>query len=126
MFTDRINVQDTNQVSGTMKLHQVQGTADTETDDSNHRFFTSILPCSCPKCRIDPTGAAEGLCLYKSDRKIKEIFIVEKKDDVNTDENDPYGIKSLTVAELKKELASRGLIRTGLKAQLVERLTQDM
>ena len=49
-----------------------------------------------------------------------------KNDDKNNVEDDPYGILTLTVTQLKAELLNRYLARSGLKQDLVARLLLDI
>ena len=48
--------------------------------------------------------------------------LVSKKSNETNEDDDPYGINSLTVPELRKEFQERGLAHTGNKSQRVERV----
>ena len=80
----------------------------------------SDLPCSCPPC-FSYSGAQS--CLYKENRNVRSIVVSEKKSDGDTDS---FGISTLTVAQLKQEMAERGLVRSGNKSVLYARLLEYM
>ena len=65
-------------------------------------------------------------CEYKSERRIEEHKIIMKNDDENNVVDDPYGIITLTAAQIKTELLNGGLSRSVLKQDLVARLIMDL
>ena len=118
VFTDRNNVPDIKPLTGTMKFAQIHGLKEINIEGW-WVVSASILPYSCLPCRNDSTSAG-NICLYKSDRQIKSYLVIPVQDGVYNDNT--YGIRSLTVAQLKFVLSARGLSTTGLKHVLLTRI----
>ena len=117
VFTDRENIPDMKAVTGTMLISEVHGNRDT----SNPKIISARLPCACPPCRNNIMDAQEK-CEYRNIRSIKEQLIIQNRSSNVATEDDPLGLNSLTVAQLKAELSSRGLKRGGNKSVLIARL----
>ena len=118
IFTDRQNIPDMKPVPETMKIAQISGLKERNAQ-GQWVISTSFLPCSCPPCRDDITSAPDN-CLYKNERRIKEQLVIPAGNDAAKD--DAYGMRSLTVAQLKLELRARDLSTAGLKADLIVRI----
>ena len=118
IFTDRQNIPDMKPVPETMKIAQISGLKERNAQ-GQWVISTSFLPCSCPPCRDDITSAPDN-CLYKNERRIKEQLVIPAGNDAAKD--DAYGMRSLTVAQLKLELRARDLSTAGLKADLIARI----
>ena len=119
VFTDRGNVPDTKAIPDTLKLYQATGSRDGKT------LTTSQRQCSCPQCKI----SLENLetCLYIVERgeiKTHAVKVIETGSE--REQDDPHGIISLSVKELKDELRARGLPISGKKVVLLERLTASL
>ena len=54
----------------------------------------SLLPCSCPECRKDPTDYKS--CMFLKDRETKRVVIKLEGESKNSDKHDLYDLKSLT------------------------------
>ena len=121
VFTDRQDVPDMKPIQGTMLISQVNGTKNTDKES----LVSARLPCSCPPCRLNVNEMIQK-CEYKSERMIEEHQIIMKNNDEDNTKDDPYGILTLTVTQLKAELLNRGLARSGLKQDLVARLLSDL
>ena len=117
VLLDRKNIPDTYPIQNTMKLHQVQDKQE-PTETGKWHLHTSFHPCSCPECRSDPTEAIQKF-LYREDRNICSRIISKKE---NNTTNDSNGISTLTCAQLRLELSTRGLKRSGNKQALIDRL----
>ena len=116
VFTNREHVPDMKAIPGTQKIYQATGICVGE-----KTLTTAELQCSCGPCRSNP-GNTET-CLYKDERgEIKKHTVRA----VETDQNDPHGIKSMKVAELKEELRARNLQVNGVKVVLIEQLTTSL
>ena len=77
----------------------------------------SLLPCSCPPCRANPTDFKS--CIFHLERETtrREVKIVGETNDDGLEE-----FRSLTVPQLKAELRERNLPLSGRKEELVARL----
>ena len=120
VFTDRSNVPDTKPLPGTMKFAQIHGLKERNLE-GQWAVFSSILPCSCPPCRNNITGAG-NMCLYKSNRQIISHLIIPIQ--YRIDDDNTYGMRSLTVAQIKTELSARGMSTNELKPVLLARIVQ--
>ena len=121
VFTDRETIPEISTVEGTQKMFQVHGdTAPLPSGKWN--LHTATLPCSCPPCRNDPVNL--DACLYKAHRNMKTKIVSQVGVCAADNEIDTYGLSKLTVAALKKELAERGLRKTGNKPELRARLEE--
>jgi len=126
IFTNRSTLNpDICPIKNTLKNSQYQGEPSPNPDTGQWSLTTSLLPCSCIKCRVDPLAYND--CYYKDVRGIKrqDIKMVRAQP---TEENDDFGLNELTVNELRKELNERG-IRNGrslVKEQLKELLRQSI
>ena len=87
---DRDNMPGIKAIPGTQKIYSIFP------DISNNEFITSVLPCSCPSCRINPTNISN--CIFKNERDIQRKKIREMSDNDDEEEED---IISLSHAELK-------------------------
>ena len=114
VFTDRDNVPDMKTVPGTMLISEIHGNRDT----SEPKILSARLPCACQPCRKNVMNAPQK-CEYKSIRSIKEQFFIQNRNKDDDPEDDPLGLQSLPVAELKSELAARGLTKGGNKPVLL-------
>ena len=117
--TDRENVEDMRAVKGTMQLSQVNGHAKIN-NDTTYSLTTYKLPCSCPSCRLYPYD--DHLCIYKGDRESNIVRVKMLTNETEQAVDDPYGILSLKVNELKVELKQRFLRVGGNKKDLQDRL----
>ena len=118
IYTNRNDIPDMKAVPQTLKLFQIEGQ---KTPDANgkYKLRTTCLPCSCPNCR-DHKPFQE--CLYKEIRNSREVTVSKGGENENAD-NDEFGLRELTVADLKNELRQRFLPLSGRKEELLERLT---
>ena len=117
MFTNRQSVSDMKVVEGTQSIYHIQGNVDL-ISPNKWTIHTAILPCVCPPCRSNPSDIIS--CLYKESRKLRSR-IVSKLEPSNPND-DKYGLNSLTIPLLKDELRVRGLILSGNKPELRNRL----
>ena len=117
IFTNRQSIPDMKVVEGTQSIYQIQGNID-PISPKKWTILTAILPCACPPCRSNPSDIMS--CQYKESRKLKSR-VVSKLEGINP-VDDAYGINSLTVPLLKDELRARGLISSGNKPELRDRL----
>ena len=98
IYTDRESIPDMAPIVGTHSLYQLQGDSK-KISDGLWNLYTTILPCSCPPYRFNPSNHAT--CEYTYDRDLKTIFVSLKT--VNDDVTDnPNGINKLTVHQLKE------------------------
>lgn len=121
VFTDRENIPDMKAIPGTLKVYQAAGNKSGE-----KTLTTSERQCSCPQCRFNPENL--DTCIYKEERgeiKTHVVKVIDEKEK-ESEQDDPHGIKSLKVQELKDELRARGLPISGVKAVLIERLTASL
>ena len=121
VHTPRDNVPDMDTIKGTTLIAQVSGCRNPN-EDGRWTLDHSLLPCSCPECRKDPTDYKS--CMFQKDRETKRVVITLEGESKNSDKNDLYDLKSLTKPQLKDELRARGLSLSGNKPELLERLTQ--
>ena len=63
---DRTNIPDIQPVADTQKIYQIHPSINNTNNTTS--FVTSFLPCSCPKCCIDPTDTTN--CQYRQERNI--------------------------------------------------------
>lgn len=118
IFTNRTEIPDMKPTPQTLKISQVQGDREI-CDDGNCKLTTSHLPCSCPQCRHNPSLTEERS--YKNVRHIQQ-HSVRPISEGEVESGDEFGLKLLTCADLRTELKSRGLVTSGLKADLVSRM----
>ena len=103
VFTDCENIPDMKAVTGTMLISEVHGNRDT----SNPKIISARLPCACPPCRNNIMDAQET-CKYRNIRSIKEQLIIQNRSSNVATEDDPLGLNSLTVAQLKPNYHREG------------------
>ena len=121
VFTDRENVPDMKAVPGTMLISEIHGNRDT----AEPKILSARLPCACPPCHKNVMDAPHKY-EYKHIRSIKEQFIIQNRNQDDNAEDDPLGLQSLTVAQLKSELAARGLTKGGNKPVLISQLSEPI
>ena len=119
VFTNRVDIPNPNPVTNTLKIAQVGG-ASHPNANGNWTLCTSILPCSCPQCRLNLN---DGLCYYSEVRDIKKVEVSFGAQNINN-ENDIFGLQPLTIAQLKDELRLRQLRVGGRKQDLINRLEE--
>ena len=126
IFTNRETLNpDIVPLKDTLKTSQFQGEPSPNAETGQWTITTSILPCSCIKCRVNPLAYND--CYYKDVRGIKkeDIKLVDLD---STTQYDEYGIHELTVKELRKELNERGIKnpKSLIKEQLRELLRDSI
>ena len=104
-----------------MLFSEIHGNRDT----AEPKVLSARLPCACPPCRKNIMDAPHK-CEYKNIRSIKEQFIIQNRNQDDNAEDDPLGLQSLTVAQLKSELAARGLTKGGNKPVIIARLSESI
>ena len=130
VFTDRENIPDMKTIVGSQKLFHVKGSS--KNTGKEMELVTSLLPCSCDNC-LSANHENTDACVYKHLREIKthtveRILEDESGDELDEDEEDEdyFGIKDLTIDELKTSLRERKLPTTGNKIELYERIIDDL
>eukprot|EP00957_Ditylum_brightwellii_P188982 14386551-Ditylum_brightwellii.AAC.1 len=100
VFTYRENIKDMNEGS------------DNKCPDGKYNLNTFKLTCSCVKCMENPKNIGE--CMFLSMRKWRNEIVREKKDNK---------YNKYKARELQDKLVKRHLPTTGLKADLIVRLS---
>lgn len=121
VFTDRENVPDMKAVPGTMLISEIHGNR----DSSEPKILLARMPYACPPCRKNIMDAPHK-CEYKNIRSIKEQFIIQIRNQGGNAEDGTLGLQSLTVAQLKAELAARGLTKRGTKPIIIAQLSESI
>ena len=109
-------------VKGTRTIFQLQGDLES-VSNGKWSLHTSSIQCSCPPCRSNPSSFNE--CIYKEERNINTLVVNTLQAEHNVVAHG-FDISKLTVKDLRLELTERGLLTTGLKPVLKERLLQHM
>ena len=112
VFTDREHIPDMKVIPRTQKIYQATGICVGE-----KTLTTAELQCSCGPYRTNPSNMET--CLYKYERGEIKKHVVRA---VETDNNDPHGIKCMKVVELKYEVRARNLPVSGMKVVIIDRL----
>ena len=123
VHTPRDNVPDMDTIKGTTLIAQVSGCQHPNAE-GKWTIDHSLLPCSCPNCRDDPTDFKS--CIFKKERETKREIIKLVGESKHNDEHDLYDLKALTIPQLKDELRERSLPLSGRKSDLLERLTNAL
>ena len=110
-------------IKGTILTAQVNGCVEPNSD-GKWSIQHSILPCSCAPCRDNPTDYKS--CLFHTQRETKQEIIRLTGESKERGNNNLYDLKALTVNQLKEELRERSLPLSGLKPELVSRLSDAL
>ena len=118
-------------MKNTLKMSQFQGDFFPNPETGKWTLKTSLLPCSCIKCREDTGDYTD--CYYKDVRGILKQDIQIVNDTATTSvQEDEHGLNALTVKDLRSELNERGihnprtLKKVQLKALLIESINEQI
>ena len=108
VYTDRTTAKpDMVPIEKTQMLGQVHGECCRNPNTNKWQLTSSLLPCACPICRINPLDILN--CHYRQIRKPKKIDIKMKGESINNNLDGIYGYMVITVSELRTELNGRGI-----------------
>ena len=127
VFSNCENIPDTKTIKGSQQLYHIQGSS-TNTG-KEMQLISSLLPCLCDKC-VSTNNENTDACVYRHLRGITthtvERIIEGEGGDEGDDDENSFGMKDLSVDELKDHLKDHGLSTTGNKKELYERIIDDL